>query len=185
MDGTNYSTQEVVKTFNKARASDGGPYNNTVGYGEKYPQYEGDNLVVEMNNRATGIHYPDQAHERGYDQTHFGNGTIGVGRFISLLVEMGLDPTEDFVRIYRDLGRGCEADYETHWLYTWVNDQLLISTTNNPINGDSARPSITSEPGWAGYIGIGGKEDAVREAAETLEGIAEAIKDKRTDGLFF
>lgn len=179
--------EQYIEAFNRGQFTNDGPYANTVGYGEKYPKYSGDNLVVEMNNSTTGIHYPDRTYERGFDLTRFGQGTYGAKQFISLLKEIGLHPTEDFIRVYRDLNRGSniDIDYPTYWLYAWVTDGVMIATTCNPINGDASSKDVRSDQGYAGYIGIGGDKEAVRETTQLVEDKASKIKDRQTDGLFF
>jgi hypothetical protein len=185
MEAQKVDADGVIKTFNKARATGSGVYESTVGYGEEYPQYGGENLVVEMNNSATGIHYPDRTYERGFDQTHFGTGTRGANQFLKLLSKVGLDPVDDFVRVYRDLGRGCNTDYPTYWLYVWCNSNVMVATTCNPLNGDAASRTVSSEQGYAGYIGIGGNKEAVDTAVNAVETLARKVKDRRDNGLFF
>lgn len=185
MEAKEASADGVIEAFNKARATGSGVYENTVGYGEEYPQYSGENLVVEMTNSATGIHYPDQTYERGFDQTHFGTGVRGVEQFIKLLNKVGLDPVDDFVRVYRDLGRGCNTEYPAYWLYVWCDDQVMVAATCNPINGDPASRTVSAEQGYAGYIGIGGEKEAVESATQAVEDLARRVKDRRLDGLFF
>lgn len=177
--------EAVVEAFRKARATGGGLYEHTVGYGEKYPQHTGENLVVKMSNSATGVHFADRTYERGYDQTHFGGGSHGAKQFIKLLNDVGLNPEDDFIRVYRDLGRGCSTEYPAYWLYIWRNDELMIATTCNPINGDPASETVNSEQGYAGYIGIGGQKELVESATRAIEDLARRVKDKRPDGLFF
>jgi hypothetical protein len=185
MEAQEATADGVIEAFNKARTTGGGVYEDTVGYGEEYPQYDGENLVVEMNNSATGIHYPDRAYERGFDQTHFGTGSRGAKQFLKLLSGVDLDPVEDFVRVYRDLGRGCSTDYTTYWLYVWCNHRVMIATTCNPLNGDPASRTVSSQQGYAGYIGIGGEKEAVDTAVNAVETLAREVKDRRDDGLFF
>ncbi len=185
MEAKEMTASDVVETFEKARATGTSVYENTVGYGEEYPQYDGEDLVVEMNNSATGIHYPDRTYERGFDQTHFGSGTHGAKQFITLLTKMGLDPVDDFVRVYRDLGRGCNTDYPDYWLYVWTNSHVMIATTCNPLNGDPASKTVQAERGYAGYIGIGGEKQAVDSATQAVEDLAQSVKDRQDDGLFF
>jgi hypothetical protein len=185
MEAQEATADGVIEAFRKARATGSGLYENTVGYGEKYPRYEGTNLVIEMNNRATGIHYPDRAYERGFDQTHFGTGSYGAEQFTKLLSRVGLDPVEDFIRVYRDLGRGCNTDYPAYWLYVWCNARVMIATTCNPLNGDPASQTVASQQGYAGYIGIGGKKEAVDTAFNAVKTLARKVKDQRYDGLFF
>jgi hypothetical protein len=175
----------VIEAFNKARATGAGVYDATVGYGEEYPQHDEENLVVKMNNSATGVHFRDQTYERGFDQTHFGSGTLGAKRFKQLLAEVGLDPMEDFVRVFRDLGRGCNTEYPDYWLYVWCNDHVMVATTCNPFNGDPASKTVSAEQGYAGYIGIGGEKSKVETATAGVESVAHQVKDRRDDGLFF
>lgn len=186
MEAANQQTAvEAIEVFEEARITDSSVYETTVGYGDKYPFYDGEDLIVEMNNNATGIHHRNRNLEKGYDQTHFGKGKVGAKQFVKTLRTVGLDPVNDFIRVYRDLGKGCESTYPDYWLYVWVNNEIMIATTNNPINGDPASENILSEQGDAGYIGVGGEPEIVNRATNTIDALAQTIKDKQDDGLFF
>lgn len=156
----------------------------TVGYGERYPESDVSGLVVEDNNSATGIRHADQSSEVGYDITTFGAGVVGVERFLSVLQVAGLDPCGDYVRVYRDLGRGVDADYQDHFLHAWVNDDVLVACSNNPVTGEGCSKSHRGRKGNAGYIGVGGDEQLVEDAVTRIDAYSNS-KDKREGGLFF
>lgn len=173
--------EEIINQFRTAKGTESGVYDQTVGYGEKYPQEPTTHLVIDETNRATGIHHQHRGCEKGYDLTRFGDGAFGARRFIQLVQSTNLDPIDDFRRVYRDLGDG----YPPYWLYIWVNDKLMIATTANPINGDSSSQNTVGKEGYAGYIGVGGKTTPVLKATTELETLAESIKDKNENGLFY
>lgn len=185
MESQEVAVDGVIEAFNRARTTEAGVYDKTVGYGDKYPRHEGKNLVVEMTNSATGVHHPKETYERGFDQTHFGAGSRGARQFLKLLAEADLDPIDDFVRVYRDLGRGCNTSYPDYWLYTWSAPHVMIATTCNPLNGDPASRTISADQGYAGYIGISGEKSPVDTAVSGVRSLARQVKDYREDGLFF
>jgi hypothetical protein len=156
----------------------------TVGYGERYPEPEASGLIVEDNNSATGIHHENRASEIGYDLTTFGAGVVGVERFLSVLHAVGLDPRGDYVRVYRDLGRGVDTDYADHFLHAWVNDDILVACSNNPVTGTGCSENHRGQQGSAGYIGVGGDEQLVEMAANRIDECSNS-KGKREGGLFF
>lgn len=157
----------------------------TVGYGERYPRTDDENLVIDMTNNALGFHHQNREAEVGYDLTHIGKHWVGVEKFIKILSVGGLDPIEDFVRIYRDLGRNCSTDYGDHYRFAWVNDDGMFASTSNPITGEPGTPGVSKKQGYAGYIGIGGSTEFVDRVSTRLDETAHFIKDKRTDGLFY
>lgn len=159
-------------------------YGSTVGYGDKYPKHTGDNLVVEQNNRACGIHHATRDLEYGFDYTHFGNCQAGVENFTTILKNAGLDPIADFTRVYRDLGRGTNTDYPDHWLYTWANEDILIGTIANPINGDPGSKKKRGEIGYTSAIGVGGKAAAVENVVKEINSTAMKIKGQN-EGILF
>lgn len=156
----------------------------TVGYGDRYPEPEASGLVVEDNNSATGIHHENRTSEIGYDLTTFGAGVVGVERFLSVLHAVGLDPRDDYVRVYRDLGRGVDTDYADHFLHAWVNDDILVACSNNPVTGTGCSENHRGQQGSAGYIGVGGDGQLVEMAANRIDECSNS-KGKREGGLFF
>lgn len=156
----------------------------TVGYGDRYPESDVSGLVVEDNNSATGIRHENRASKIGYDLTTFGAGVVGVERFLSVLHAVGLDPRDDYVRVYRDLGRGVDTDYQDHFLHAWVNDDILVACSNNPVTGEGCSKSHRGRKGNAGCIGVGGDEQLVEVATSRIDACSNS-KDKREGGLFF
>lgn len=156
----------------------------TVGYGDRYPESEASGLVVEDNNSATGIHHENRTAEIGYDLTTFGAGVVGIERFLSVLHTVGLNPCDDYVRVYRDLGRGVDTDYADHFLHAWVNSDILVACSNNPVTGTGCSENHRGQQGSAGYIGVGGNEQLVEDAAARIDACSNS-KGKREGGLFF
>lgn len=156
----------------------------TVGYGDRYPEPEVSGLVVEDNNSATGIRHVDRSSEIGYDLTTFGAGVVGVERFLGVLRAVGLDPRDDYVRVYRDLGRDVNTDYRDRYLHVWVNDDVLVACSNNPVTGEGHSPSHRGRKGEAGTIGVGGDKQLVKDAVAGIDAVANT-KDKRDGGLFY
>lgn len=156
----------------------------TIGYGETYPKADVPGLVVEDTNSATGIRHSSQNTAVGYDITKFGPDSIGVSRFESVLSAVSLDPVEDYVRVFRDLGRGKDANYRERFLHVWVNGGVLVACSNNPITGEGHSPNHHVQQGHAGYMGVAGIEQLVQRAVAHIDTHA-TTKEKRHGGLFF
>lgn len=156
----------------------------TVGYGQRYPESDMPGLVTKDNNDATGVHHENRAVECGYDLTRFGVGRAGVGRFLGVLDAAGLDPCVDYVRVYRDLGRNTGQSYPDHYLHVWVNADVMVACTNNPVTGEGCSVHHRGKKGDAGYIGVGGDQSLVKKAVARIDAVAE-VKGKNEEGLFY
>ncbi|KZX46331.1 hypothetical protein [Haloarcula sp. K1] len=156
----------------------------TVGYGERFPESDAPELVVEDNNSATGIRHANQSSEVAYDITTFGAGVLGVKRFLSVLQAAGLDPCCDYIRLYRDLGRGVDTDYQDHFLHAWINDDILVACSNNPVTGEGCSENHCGQKGKAGYIGVGGDGQLVEKTTSKIDAYSNS-KDKQEGRLFF
>lgn len=156
----------------------------TIGYGERFPECDTPGLVTKDNNDATGIHHENRAAECGYDLTRFGVGRTGVNRFLSVLNAVGLNPCDDYIRVYRDLGRDTDQDYPDQFLNVWVDEDVMVACTNNPVTGDGCSVHHKGKKGKAGYIGVGGKQDLVEKAVAQIDAVAQT-KGKNEGGLFY
>jgi hypothetical protein len=160
----------------------------TVGYGERFPVSDHDWLVTDNDaNRMERFSHAHQERAIAYDLTSFfppnGNPIDGQAAFVELLRTVGVDPYDDYVRVFVDMGRGKPFDYDDH---VWGNSDLLIQTNVNPITGRKNGEVDDHEwhrLGFASYCGVGGREDEVREAALMIKEYNP--KDTRYDGLFF
>jgi len=179
------SDDAVINQFRTAQVNGDTVYKQTVGYGDQYPRNDANHIVIKQTNSVTGVHHRYRELEKGYDLTKFGEGQSGAKRFLQVLKSVDLNPPGDFFRVYRDLGRGCETTYPPSWLYLWANEEVMIATTSNPINGDSTNKNTVGREGYAGYVGIGGKTAAVKQAESAVEALATTIKDKNETGLFY
>jgi hypothetical protein len=158
----------------------------TVGYGDRYPANTVEGLVVADNNRACDISHEVAEYEIGYDLTLFfhpnGSPSRGADNFIETLQLADLHPVDDYVRVYRDQGRGTTSEYPDTYLHVWVNTDVLIGTTVNPITG--MKDGDMNQLGTAGFMGIGGKEEAVRQIDAHVEAVGQ-IKDKEPNQMFY
>jgi hypothetical protein len=156
----------------------------TVGYGDRYPTSDSPHLVVEDSNRACGVEHAHQASVHGFDSTAFGSGKTGAKRFARCLEEVELDLTDDYIRVYRDLGRGVETDYGDFYLHIWFDEGLMIACAGNPITGEGFGENHVSRYGLVSGIGIGGIESRVESAVKVIKSTAAEIKGKDPDRLF-
>lgn len=102
----------------------------------------------------------------GFDLTTFSS----VADFKKVLKENNLKFRKETI----DTG----TDYErTHFI--WFNDQVEMTTANNPITGEYTRPKAREkEKGYASYIGITGEKEAVIKLVRSIKKNASDIKDE-------
>lgn len=166
---------------------------HTVGYGDRYPETESKGLVVQDNNRRCGIRHRVGEYAVGYDLTKFHlpdeSAAEGRERFLDILSEVGLDPIGDYVRVYRDMGRGVASSYPETYLHVWVDGRVLIATTVNPITGN--KDGEDRELGSGGYIGVGGEKGIAQRAESMIDDVQtkgdnlEHIEGKQEGELFY
>lgn len=161
----------------------------TVGYGDRYQHPDdadiANGLVVHQNNSATGVSHVGDA-EYGFDLTGFGDGLTGATNFIRVLETVGLHPYYDYVRVFRDLGRGKSSEYGDYYLYVWSNDDVMVACCVNPITGETGDPHMSGpRVGYGSYMAVGGNQPEAGEAFDAVREYATDVKDYRRDGLFF
>jgi len=158
----------------------------TVGYGDRFPEYTGPGLIVKDTNQALGITHKNQEYKHGFDTTTFGGGQVGAKAFLKVLEEAGLDPVDDYVRVFRDMGRDINSDYPARWIYVWVNAEIMIATTNNPISGDKcSRNHSDNGQGHAGTIGVAGHRDIAKAVATMISDTVPKTKGENPGELFY
>lgn len=171
------SVEKIVESLRTNREK------KTVGYGDQYPRSEDDHLVVKMSNRACGVTHEIEASQLGYKYVRFGDGTHGVKAFISILEAVGLDPIEDYSRVYRDIGHAVDSEYPPRFLHCWANGDLLAATTNNAITGESHSERVVSSQGQTGFVGVEGKSEYVGQVERDIESKGR-YEDKRPGQTF-
>jgi|AntDeeMinimDraft_6_1070357.scaffolds.fasta_scaffold07231_4 hypothetical protein len=159
----------------------------TVGYGERFPKYEGEELIIHDTNAACGISHQNTEYQHAFDYTTLSeHGPSGEIKFIEVLEAAGLDPVDDYVRVFRDMGRGIDNSYPDRFLYVWVNEDIMIATTNNPITGAAhSRNHNRNGIGYAGMIGISGEMEKAKKAAYQIMAIASTVKGEEQGKLFY
>lgn len=168
-------------------------HEKTVGYGDRFPTVtdspvvDSEALVVRDTNNACGVCHRQQGKEIGYDITLFRTPnetpTDGASNFIDVLQNIArLGPIEDYVRVYRDLGRGGNREYPDSFLHVWVDERILIATTINPIVGRQNGKAVKA--GSAGYMGVGGQPNIVTRVDNAIVSVANP-KDRETGQLFY
>lgn len=174
--------EEIINQHSEISSSE----ERTVGYGDRFPKYDGPGLVVKNNNDALGIEHEIRHYKHGFDLTTFGEGSDGAKLFIEILQQAGLDPVDDYVRVYRDAGRNTKTEYEDRFINVWVNKDIMIATTNNPITGEGfTKNHTTNGQGYAGYIGVQGILEIGEDTANKIINSAESIKDHKEGTIFF
>lgn len=171
--------QTVATSLRKRREQ------QTVGYGERYPQPSTDHIVAEDSNVNGGVHHRNQSNEYAFDLTSFGSGSHGVQNFLAVLKEAGLRPVEDHYRVFRDMGRGIDTDYRDRFVFAWANASTLVVCTNNPVTGESNGPNIISDQGDAGYVGVAGDASRVDDVIEAINKRGTTKSEMRAGSLFY
>lgn len=157
----------------------------TVGYGDQYPVADHDALVVRDEALLSRFEHAAQEDAVCFDLTAFhppdGTAEDGVANFIEILCEAGLDPVDDYLRVFCDMGRGKDRDYDDAFMHIWFNDEVLIHTKCNPITG--MKNGEIHERGYASYNGVGGKSEVVEQVKDLI--MDHDPKDYRINELFF
>jgi len=94
-----------------------------------------------------------------------------------------------FIRIVRAFNLEYERfqiprmNLNDYYKYTWSNEDVLLTTGNNPISGRYSSPDQREkEVGYASHISIRGRCDVVEEVAEMVVEEAYRIKGMTIDG---
>jgi hypothetical protein len=105
--------------------------------------------------------------EDGFDLTSFGDADT----FEAIVRDFGL--RYDKVQSY--------ADREDRYRFLWYNDEVLLTTGNNPLTGEYNMDGARSpEPGYASYMSVEGETEAVRTLSQRLRSDAEHVKEFTT-----
>lgn len=157
----------------------------TVGYGDRYPKPEHESLVADKIPLMSRFRHAEQEAEIAFDNTSFfspnGHGKDGVKEFVAILRAVGLDPVNDYVRVFCDMGYDRDRDHDDAFVHVWVNDELLIHGHCNPITG--YKNGEYHQTGYGSYMGVGGRADAVNDAEQLIK--ENQPKDWRSGELFF
>ena len=122
---------------------------------EKYVkhQYEDGEKVFDVR------HSEISESEAGFDLTKFPNRSS----FQDLINKFNMD--------YR------RVETKNGYLYTWSNSEVMIVTGNNPISGVYRYPNRREkETGYASFIGVEGKKEAVDSVVDEIQEKASHIK---------
>jgi len=70
--------------------------------------------------------------------------------------------------------------------FVWANDDVLIATLCNPLTGEHGLPDVGRKPrGWASYIAISGRADAVEAVYDTIMAFQMSVEGADSDSRIF
>ena len=150
------------------------------------PTKETHHITIKDDSNLAGLSHVNEEHTYGYDNIKFGHNRVP---FLRLLDAIGLNPAEDYLRIFRNLNRNNSYSSKTvverdfFYLHCWVNSEIMYVSTTNPITGVQNGDYYTT--GEAEYSGLSGLANPVKKAHNTLLENVEWVKDFRQSRILF
>jgi|WetSurMetagenome_2_1015567.scaffolds.fasta_scaffold666757_1 hypothetical protein len=130
--------------------------------------HSGRGVQNRMNEKVMSMYNERQDYKAGFDLTDFGSKE----NFEKVLKENHLDNYK--IELKKTIGA------DSYRIFVWSNKDVKLITGNNPITGEysGGKYRRENEIGYASYIGIEGKELAVKDLFNSIKKHASYIKEE-------
>jgi hypothetical protein len=140
-------------------------------------------LTVETDGSHTTVEHDVVASgagtESGFDLTDFGS----VITFSNVLRAHDLEPGSTEEAHFDVVDKAPNRPDRKRALFAWSNPSVALFTGNNPLTGVYSNPDMRSpEEGYASYVGISGREDAVQALYDDVRDRADHVKHADPNG---